>query len=256
MRKGIVYEEGITIQRQIKDDIIARIRNETWKVGDQIPTEKDLAINYGVSRMTIRAALGSLVRDGLLHRKKGLGTFVAAKHFVRSQQYLLGLFEEMTSQGHKVRSSVLSFQSASPESIPEEIRPTPVGQLFLLRRLRYVDDIPMVLDDTYMHADIAREIESEDLTGQSLYQLVESKGIGISHAEKVIDSIAADAETAELMQCEVGCPLFFMVIRTFDNHGNEIMVSTDRIRGGGLYQIKLTSKRKHSSNAAYSATSD
>ncbi len=256
MNDRIVYEEGITIQRQIKDDVIARIKNETWKVGEQIPTENDLAGTYGVSRMTIRAALGSLVRDGLLQRKKGVGTFVAAKHFVRNQQYLLGLFEEMTSQGYTVRSSVLSLRPISSESIPEEIRPAPVGQVFLLRRLRHVDDIPMVLDDTYMGAEVARKISSKDLEDQSLYQVLESEGVGINYAEKVIDAIIADTETAELLQCEVGDLLFLMINRIFSNNANVIMISKLRIRGGGLYQIKITSKRKHSRTGAPTPRSD
>ena len=66
----------IPVYYQLKEDILKKIREGVWKVGQCIDSERELSENYGVSRMTIRQALGELVQEGILVREKGKGTFV------------------------------------------------------------------------------------------------------------------------------------------------------------------------------------
>lgn len=99
------FKKGVSAYYQIKGDIVSRIASDEWMIGHKIPSEIELVSLYGVSRMTLRKALDELAEEGFLYKERGVGTYAARKQVVRSQEYLLGLSEEMSAQGLRLEST-------------------------------------------------------------------------------------------------------------------------------------------------------
>src|SRR5881227_297008 len=92
---------------QIADILRAGIGEGKWQPGQLIPSEASLCEMFGVSRTAIRQALAQLVVEGLLHKEKGRGTFVARPHMAIAVQELRGFFDEMSAAGRSVTTQVL-----------------------------------------------------------------------------------------------------------------------------------------------------
>jgi GntR family transcriptional regulator len=243
VKTGLSFTKGISVYYQIKGDIISRINKGEWRVGERIPTEMELVEFYGVSRMTLRKALDELSEEGLLYRERGVGTFAAKRQVVRNQEYLVGVHEEMRSQGREVRSEVLQEEVVRSKSIAMDLGLEPGSELFHLQRLRFVDNVELLVDDTYMPMEIGDRISGADLSTESLFGLIEAEGYTILHGDKEIQAVAADAEIARLLRCKEGSPLFFMKTIMYDKRGVAIVVSELYIRSD-LYSIKISAKRR------------
>ena len=100
----------IQIHNQIKKDIEAGV----WAVGDRIPSERELALEFNVSRMTLRQAVQTLVEEGILERQVGAGTFVARKKVQEKMTGVTSFTELMKEQGKKPSSRTVSYLVTTP----------------------------------------------------------------------------------------------------------------------------------------------
>ena len=91
----------IPLYIQLKDEILDKIRNGTYEVDKQIPSEKVLMEEYGVGRATVREALSILVNEGYLYKKQGIGTFVARKQPSLGFEPLISLTYSLEARGIK-----------------------------------------------------------------------------------------------------------------------------------------------------------
>ncbi len=113
---------SIPIYYQIEEIIRAQIDNMTLKPGDLLPSERELAEKYQISRMTARHALTNLVNQQLLYREKGKGTFVAHKKIAQPLSGLTSFTEDMEGRGMKTGNRVVDFQiEFVPNSIATEL---------------------------------------------------------------------------------------------------------------------------------------
>ena len=126
------------IREAIGRDILAQ--------GDAIPAERDLAVEYDVSRITVRKAIGGLVEDGLLTRRRGAGTFVAGR-VEKSFSKLSSFSEDMATRGKTASSTWISRAAGTVN--PEEsmaLGLSPGAPVYRFHRIRFADDEPMALE--------------------------------------------------------------------------------------------------------------
>src|SRR3954449_12766380 len=110
---------GEPLYAQVARDLAGRIRQGTLGPGHRLPAEPALARAYGVNRLTVREALTSLTRQGLVRRVQGIGSFVAdapVRHRIDGGE--ASLTEAMRRQGLAVRQDLLEAASGPPESVP------------------------------------------------------------------------------------------------------------------------------------------
>ena len=98
----------IPVYYQLKNDFIKKIANGVWKTGECISSERELCEIYGVSRMTIRQAIGELVQEGILTRKKGKGTFVCEQKV--NQKDMMSFTEMIKHSGRTLETKVVEFE--------------------------------------------------------------------------------------------------------------------------------------------------
>jgi GntR family transcriptional regulator len=165
---------SIPLYVQIKNYIIENIKNGVYKKGQRLPSERVLSIILGVSRMTTRQALLSLVQEGILESKPGKGTYVTRPIIYQQLGMLTSFSEEIHQRGGIPSTRVISVgkQSAGYE-IARKLE-VPVGtQVILLNRVRLADGNPVAIEASYLVSSLCPEIlEKYDFSRESLYRVL------------------------------------------------------------------------------------
>ncbi|AGF73634.1 GntR family transcriptional regulator [Corynebacterium halotolerans] len=179
--------------------------------GDLLPGERTLEETYGVSRITVRRAIGDLVASGRLRRIRGKGTFVAPNPLV-SRLHLASFSSEMRAQDVAASSKILlSERAVAPEEVTAFFGPGP-GELHThLRRLRLGDGEPYSIDDAWYNSALVPDLLENDVYN-SVYNILEKHyELPVSEADQVVTAVAADELAAALLDVAPGTPLLHIV---------------------------------------------
>ena len=202
--------------------------------GDPLPGERALEEKYGVSRITVRRAIGDLVAAGRLRRVRGKGTFVAPAPLV-SRLHLASFSDEMRAQRVKAGSRILLAERTTP---PDEVAAffgtPPTTEHIRLRRLRLGDGEPYAVDDAWYNSLLVPDLLENDVY-HSVYTLLESEyELGITEAEQTITAVTAGPDNAPLLDVTPDTALLH-IVRYARSGGNNVefcssVYRTDRYR--------------------------
>lgn len=218
-RAGVSGPRAAPAFRAAADDLAHAIT--AGRVTGDLPSEKVLGERYGVSRVTIRRALGVLADKGLVAVTWGRGWSVAHGPLSEPANSLLSVTELAGARHLTVTSRVLLAQ-LEPTSLDdaELLDIAPGASTFVLKRVRYNDDAPLTLQLSRIVADRVAGIEDVDFTERSLYEVLEQKfGISPTRADYAVEARPTAAEHAELLGVAVGSPLLWATQKTYDQHG-------------------------------------
>ncbi|MFT8871248.1 MAG: GntR family transcriptional regulator [Sporolactobacillus sp.] len=209
--------------------------------GDRMPSERELTERFHVSRMTVRQALNDLVGCGLLIRQRGKGTFLAdARKLEKKLNKLNGFSEDMRQRGLEPDSHLLDFQKiAANAGLSQILNQKTAVAVFLVKRLRLADGLPMALETSFVPEDVAPALNLETL-GRSLYDyLSRFAGVVIDHAVQTIEAAVATHEESELLGIAEQAPLLLIKRRAFDNEGR-CLEFTKSLYRGDRYKFLVT----------------
>lgn len=198
---------------QIKDTIRSAIEQNQLKPGDLIPGESDLCDYFEVSRIVIRQALDDLTHEGLIVRKKGKGTFVCEPKILEGfGQEITGFYQEMTSRAYQIKTEVLQKEIIpADEEIAKYLSKKIGDPLILLRRLRYIQDEPILIVSSFLPFKKCEKVLTEDFSKISLYEFIENTmGYKLSYGQRTIEATIADFDQARLLKINKGDPLLFL----------------------------------------------
>ncbi|MDR6414830.1 GntR family transcriptional regulator [Pseudarthrobacter sulfonivorans] len=187
--------------------IILKLVKEELEPGARLPSERTLMDSYGVSRITVRAAIGRLVNEGHLVRVPAKGTFVADSP-VQSTLHLASFTQEMEAMGHVPSTVVLVAEAAdAPDAIVEALGLGQGSEAIHLRRLRLADGRPVSVDDAWYNPDYAGGLLDIDLTGSVYRALAAQFGYQIDRARQSVRSEGAPADVGALLGTGTGAPV-------------------------------------------------
>jgi GntR family transcriptional regulator len=218
-------------------DILRRIAEHELPPGSPIPSERDLAEQYRVSRITVRSAVGQLVAEGLLTRAKGRGTFTARRR-LDVQLYLESFTEDMRRRGLTPATEVLACaEEVPPAEAATALDLMPNEPACRLVRLRRADGVPLAVERGWYSPRVVPDLDRHDLT-TSLYTLIaDHYGVQLDHAAQTVWAEGADPETAKLLGVRTGSPLLvFHRVAGSQDRPVEAMTSWYR---GDLYQVTM-----------------
>jgi GntR family transcriptional regulator len=200
--------------------------------GDRLPPERELASRAGVSRMTLRQALDSLERRGVVARQvgRGGGTLVAAPKLELAG--LAALSDQLRAQGRAVGARVLSAEALpASDAAAAELALEPGAPVFELVRVRFADRTPVALEHTILPADAFPGLLAERLTG-SLYELMRARYDDVPvRALERLEPVLATVDEAAVLGIDAGGPLFAVERTGYGATGRALEWSRDLFRG-------------------------
>ena len=166
---------------KIKESIQQKIENGELVPGDALPSERTLAEKFGLSRMTVRAALTELVSAGALYREQGRGTFVSARKM--KQRNIASFSEPVMKMGFTPSTKIIDFSvGLAPAEIAGKLMVE--GKVYRALRVRMADDIPVAIEEVFLPLHICPSLKLVDLK-LSLYKLIDET---FSHKIGSVDS--------------------------------------------------------------------
>ena len=175
--------------------------------GRPLPGELELARAYGVSRVTIRAALGRLAKERLVRRQRGRGTFARAASAPRSAP-LSGFFENVLMHGLRTAVRIVELgELAASAEVAAALGLAEGARVQKAIRVRSYRGGPVSLITTYVPADVAGALGRRELAAKPMLQLLEESGVKVTQGEQTISAELADHRAAEALEVGVGSPL-------------------------------------------------
>lgn len=197
--------ENLPVYIQIHDQIKQNIEENIWGIGDRLPSERELAVQFGVSRMTLRQAIQTLAEEGILDRKIGSGTYVARQKVQEKMSGTTSFTEIMQSQGRVPSSKAVSYFIASPSSSEmEKLKLGSDEHILRMERIRYADDVPICFEVASIPEKFVDSFSKEEIIS-SLYKTLAEKGQRkIGSANQTISAMLASEQIAEYLQIKRG----------------------------------------------------
>ncbi len=233
----IVRDTAVPLYIQIAEDIKAKIERKELAENSRIPTELELSEAYGVSRITIRKALEILVEDEILVRRQRIGTFVSDKKVSRSLNRFMGFTQSCEMSGGRPGTKFLSAElvRAKPSDI-KVLRLPEDDKVIRIRRLRYCNDVPVILEENHFPKKFAYLL-AEDLN-HSLHQILQEHGIILNNGEKTIGVCYATKEEAEHLKIKEHTALIMSKDVAYDITG-EPVYNGKEIVNAERYEYKI-----------------
>lgn len=212
--RAVDHAAPLPLYHQLKQWIAARILAGDLPTGSQLPGEFELCARFGVSRGVVRQALAELRYEGLVERRRGRGTFVAAP---KTPQGLIsgvrGLADDAAARGQTVESVVLRLREAPAGSaLAARLAVEPEDTVVELERLRLLDGEPWVLVVSYLRSDLVPGLAARDLGGsESLYRILrDDYGLPIVASARRVEAAVTDVREAHLLRTPRGAPLLVL----------------------------------------------
>lgn len=207
----------------------------------QLSNEVDLARELGLSRPTVRQALGYLVERGLLIRRRGVGTVVVPTRIRRSIG-LTSLFDDLAQGGRHPATRVLSLTSSScPAEVADALGLPPASHAVHLRRLRLVEGEPLAIMENWLPAGLA-DLDRAGLERAGLYSLLRAAGVSPRVASQSIGARPATAEEAQLLLLPPGGPILQLRRVSYDGSGRAIEFGSHAYAAGRYsFEMNLVS---------------
>ena len=243
-----VSTQRITKQSQTRDQVFDLI--ESLGVGRAIPSERQLSVDLGVSRLTVRAALDELVREGYLERRRGSGTFVREPK-IAQELTMTSFSEEMRRRGMRPGSRTLSFDVALAGAyLGRLLHVSPSERIVVARRLRLADEETMAIETLHVPEVLVPGLTRKDFDETSFYELLTQRyGIEIVGGIQSIEPTVTNEEDSELLGVPLHSPAF-QFERTTRSDTGVIVEFVRSIYRGDRYRLVTELNRRERTAAA------
>lgn len=225
------------MHQQLEQQVRARITGGDWPIGARLPTEPELAAEWGVSRGTLRRSLAALVADGLLEPVRGRGTFVTGEPTTTTiAERFISLSEDLALQGISFTRTVLSQQvQLPPGPVRTALRLEPDEQTLRLERIFQSDSGPLALVVNFVPAGRFEGIGEIDFSTNPLFGALTGRyGTTIARGRRTLRAVAASAALASMLGLSTKAPVLHMQQVTFDEADvpieySDIYLDSDRV---------------------------
>jgi GntR family transcriptional regulator len=224
---------------QLKEELIALIKNGTLATGDKIYSETDLCNKYEVSRITAKRALNELVQEGYIERIPGRGSFISRARIDHALNAFYSFTEEIKKLGMVPSSKILKCEKIVPNSdICSRLNITN-GKVYYIMRQRFADGEIIALDHSYIPCSILPSIDQKSLETESLYEKLTNIGYMPERAIESFTATQISAEEAKLLEMEEKSAALKVYRLTY--HENQVIEYNYRYYKGNryIYTIEL-----------------
>lgn len=236
-------DSHVAMYRQLAHRLREAIAGGTYQDGSRLPTEPQLIRRYGVSRITARQAVDALVREGLVVRQQGKGTFVSGPIVHHDLLALRGIYDELVAHGLDPKTRLLGFGHGMPPAPVAARLGTGRRKLLRWERLYQLGGKPFAVSRVHLHADGTRIGRAEVETHPTYSILEKLMGRRVGSADVSISYLAAPADVAKVLRLRKGAPLLALERVSYDTKGTPLEHSLYFARAES-YKFSLTVRGK------------
>lgn len=218
---------------QIAQTITEWIRMGRFAAGDRLPAERQLAQDLGVSRMTVRQAVGVLTQQGLINSHQGSGNYVTRPVLDQPVDVLIGFSDNLIKRGVTPGARVLDLHVAQADAaLAQALQIAPDDPVLAVRRLRLANAMPVALEHSYFPERYFPRLAQHDLETRSIYAiLAQEYGVQLAGAYQTLEPVVALPDQAALLQIAEGAPLMLVTRTSSDLQGRVVEYAQDLYRG-------------------------
>ena len=220
----------MTKQRETRDSVLELI--EPLDVGASIPSERQLSVDLGVSRLTVRAALDELVREGYLVRRRGSGTFVAEPKVAKGMD-ASSFTDDMRARGLTPASRTIELRVIPAGArLGRMLHVSPSEPIVQAKRLRLADGEPMAIELLHVRASLVPGLTAADLEENSFYELLLDRyGIQIAGGTQTVEPTVTNDEESAALGVPLHSPALLFERITHEGSGDVIEFTNSTYRG-------------------------
>ncbi|QDR79789.1 GntR family transcriptional regulator [Sporomusa termitida] len=227
-------DKGIPLYYQLKKIIRDKIEAGIWSAGEQIPNEMQLVDVYQVSRATVRQAVLDLVREGILIRKKGVGTFVSRPKLAGDLTINFYYPEEFGTKHVPLSSHIID----PPAWVAKQLQTGPGMKVYEIIRLRLFTEEPAAVETLYLPIEVFPDLLQANLA-ERIYDLLAAHfGITISKFISYVEPVLLNAYEASWLQASQNQPAL-KIIKIGLNQQDSPFVVTESVFRGDRYKLSF-----------------
>lgn len=227
-------ESAIPLHAQLEQMMRQKMANNEWAVGKLIPSENKISQEYGISRMTVRNVISKLEQEGLVERVMGKGTYVSSPRMHGGNLKFDGIISQLQKMGYTITTKVLSIELKTNAKLSGVFSLPADCVYYEVRRLRYMNDSPMSIHDTYIPASLVPDIESkrEEMETQQLFMILEKTyGLVRGTLSETWHAAKAPKWVADILEIKPSEPVLMNQSVTYDPEGKVFYTETEYFRG-------------------------
>lgn len=231
----------MTKQSETRDRVLDLI--EQLNVGDAIPSERQLSVDLGVSRLTVRAALDDLAREGYLVRRRGAGTFVSEPK-IAQELTMTSFTDDMRRRGMRPSSRTLELRvTPAGARLGRLLHVSPSEPVVVATRLRLADGESMAIETIHVRERHVPGLTAADLEQQSFYELLRDRyGLVIVGGTQTIEPTVTDEDESSALGVPLHSPAFRFERVTHSETG-EIVEFVESVYRGDRYRLVTSLSR-------------
>jgi GntR family transcriptional regulator len=225
----------MTKQGEARERVLDLI--ERLGIGEAIPSERQLSVDLGFSRLTVRAALDDLVREGYLVRRRGAGTFVSEPK-IAQELTMTSFTEDMRRRGMEPSSRTVDLELVPAGArLGRLLHVSPSEPIVVVTRLRYADRETMAMETLHVRESLVPGLTAADLEEHSFYELLEDRfGIVVVGGSQAIEPTVTNEDESSALGVPLHSPAFLFERTTRSNEG-EIVEYVRSIYRGDRYRL-------------------
>ncbi len=213
-------DSPVPLYHQLAEQLSAAISDGTLQPGDPFENEVALAERLRLSRPTVRRAIQEMVDQGLLVRRRGLGTHVANRKVHRRAE-LTSLWDDLTRDGRHPRTEIVRYETVTDERAAAALDLEPDTPLLLVVRVRSADDAPIAFMQNWLPPQYA-DLSLEELESTGLYAALRSRGVKPVVAQQTIGARMPTPTERKNLGIRGQHPVLTMTRMAFDASGNAV----------------------------------
>jgi len=237
------YFSDVSKQVQTRQRVLEMM--EELSIGQAIPSERRLSTDFGVSRLTVRAALDELVREGYLVRRHGSGTFVSRPK-IAQQLTLTSFSDDMRRRGMVPGSRTVDLQQIhAGAELGRALSVSPDARVLRIRRLRLADGEPMAIETLHVPAAVVPGLTPGMLENASFYALLEERyGVVVDSGVQSIEPTVTSEEESSFLRVPLHSPAFLFERTSWTAEGETIEFVRSVYRGDRYRLVAELSQRR------------
>lgn len=228
-----VHSSPTSLHHSLGHIIRGKIQSGEWVAGDRIPSEREMSAIFNISRATVRQGIDNLVKEGILERAQGKGTFVAPPKMDQGILRLMEFSDVIKRNGLKPSARLVAKQQiVPPPNVRRMLALHEGNEVTWFQRLLLVNDAPILLEASYFSVarfpDLLASYDGLTEPHQFVYGRY---GVKVSRAHETFEPVILEEKEAELLGSVGGSPALWVEHMAFDGYGQPVAYVTGLMRG-------------------------